>query len=87
MMRKQVADARQQFAHNLSYQLNYEDFFVMYDTVMRYGEDADRGAAGEVLCQMASAIAQHYKMKKRQEGVHMPSFYYIDKDSERRKRG
>lgn len=87
MMRKQVEDARQQFVHNLSFQFNYEEFFVMYQSIMRYGEEEEKRCAGDILESLVDAISEHYYTKKRQESLHMPSFYYVDKDSERRKRG
>lgn len=85
MMKRQMEDARQQSGRNLSFQFDYESFLIKYDHAIKYGNDNEKDMARRLFDDLIVYISERYNRKKKEEGNHMPSFYYIDKDSERKR--
>lgn len=85
MMKRQMEDARQQSGRNLSFQFDYESFLIKYDHAIKYGNDNEKDMAKRLFDDLIVYISERYNRKKKEEGNHMPSFYYIDKDSERKR--
>lgn len=84
-MKRQMEDARQQSGRNLSFQFDYESFLIKYDHAIKYGNDNEKDMARRLFDDLIVYISERYNRKKKEEGNHMPSFYYIDKDSERKR--
>ena len=85
MMKRQMEDAHRQSERNLSFQFDYESFLIEYDHAIKYGNEIEKNEARRLFNDLIVYTSERYNRKKREEGNHMPSFYYVDKDSERKR--